>query len=290
MVDRTSRVLLIAVIPVFVFALWFWLSSASQPLIDQHTFRQTQTALTVLYLFTEGRGLLDYQTPVLGQPWSIPFEFPTYQIAVYLFHNIMGVGLSTSGRLVSMLFGLASLLVALRILRLFKVPVHGQLIFALLCLSSPVYLYWNRSFTIESTALFFTLSAFYFYCKCRLECSRGARHNWRPLLGLLCCLVIALLTKATTPLALALFIALDLVLLVGRSILVMRRIQGILFSWAFAVGGILLVSFVSLLVWTDHADSLKNANTFGVALTSSRLSGVEFRQAAAKYFFQVVVV
>ena len=42
---------------------------------DLHAFRQTQTAITVTYLLKVGPWLA-YQTPVLGPPWAIPFEFP----------------------------------------------------------------------------------------------------------------------------------------------------------------------------------------------------------------------
>ncbi|MFM8331947.1 MAG: hypothetical protein ACKN9T_09685 [Candidatus Methylumidiphilus sp.] len=47
-------------------------------IVDDHPFRQTQTALTALYLesFYE---IFTYVTPILGPPWTIPFEFPLYQ-------------------------------------------------------------------------------------------------------------------------------------------------------------------------------------------------------------------
>src|SRR5262249_8160029 len=55
---------------------------------DVHGFRQSQTAITVDYLL-KGGPWVNYETPVLGPPWSIPFEFPLYQwitaIAVLVF-------------------------------------------------------------------------------------------------------------------------------------------------------------------------------------------------------------
>lgn len=50
----------------------------SKPILDMFSFRQTQTAISVLWMIKEGH-YLNYQTPVLGFPWSIPFEFPLYQ-------------------------------------------------------------------------------------------------------------------------------------------------------------------------------------------------------------------
>src|SRR5258708_3048765 len=45
---------------------------------DVHGFRQSQTAVTINAL-ANGSPFLRYETPVLGYPWSIPFEFPLYQ-------------------------------------------------------------------------------------------------------------------------------------------------------------------------------------------------------------------
>ena len=42
-----------------------------------HEFRQAQTALSIQAIDREGYRL-DYATPVLGKPWSIPMEFPLY--------------------------------------------------------------------------------------------------------------------------------------------------------------------------------------------------------------------
>ena len=47
---------------------------------------------------------LDYITPVLGPPWSIPFEFPLYQWLAGGFHALTGYPLDQSGRLVSLVF------------------------------------------------------------------------------------------------------------------------------------------------------------------------------------------
>src|SRR5579862_7514545 len=47
----------------------------STPVIGMHAFRQTQTAITS-YWMLKGSPWLAYETPVLGPPWSIPFEFP----------------------------------------------------------------------------------------------------------------------------------------------------------------------------------------------------------------------
>ena len=42
-------------------------------------YRQAQTAISALFIKQERNFSLEYPTPVLGKPWSIPMEFPLYQ-------------------------------------------------------------------------------------------------------------------------------------------------------------------------------------------------------------------
>lgn len=74
--------------------------SWSMPPVDASGFRQTQTALSIDWLL-RGGPWLDYVTPVLGAPWSIPFEFPFYQWLAALLSSITGMSADNSGRLVS---------------------------------------------------------------------------------------------------------------------------------------------------------------------------------------------
>src|SRR6516164_5284174 len=55
----------------------------NRSLLGLHMWRQTQTAMTSYWFVHEGFRM-DYQTPVFGPPWSIPFEFPFYQALVAL--------------------------------------------------------------------------------------------------------------------------------------------------------------------------------------------------------------
>ncbi len=140
-----------------LFAIFFWLSTLQQPLIDQHEFRQTQTALGALFMQPGLEGLLNYQTPVLGSPWSIPFEFPLFQWLSLQLASLTGMHLSTSGRLISVLFGVGCLWPASRLIRRAGLGIRAVALLIILYCTSSIYLYWNRAFLIESTALFFTL-------------------------------------------------------------------------------------------------------------------------------------
>src|SRR5262249_52359859 len=59
-------------------ALFWLLVGLTQPIADLHQFRQTQTAIAAYWIWRGGPWLA-YETPVLGYPWSIPFEFPIFQ-------------------------------------------------------------------------------------------------------------------------------------------------------------------------------------------------------------------
>ena len=81
-----------------MFALAVLWIGVSQPLLDQYFARQTQTALTSYWLI-RGGPIFAYETPVAGFPWSVPLEFPVYQIVVALLSSA-GVPLDPAGRIV----------------------------------------------------------------------------------------------------------------------------------------------------------------------------------------------
>ena len=78
----------LAVIGSFAIRIW----TIGQPLIEAHSFRQTQTAYTALIYHREGINLLQTPLPVFGPPWVVPFEFPLFQGIAAL---VMDLGLST---------------------------------------------------------------------------------------------------------------------------------------------------------------------------------------------------
>ena len=122
-----------------------------------HEFRQAQTALSTYFIQQERNFSPAYPTPVLGKPWSVPFEFPLYQWTVAGVADATGWPLVTAARGVSMvclhlaLPALWLLLGALRVERRSRWIVLG---FALLC---PVHVFYARAFLIETMALLFSL-------------------------------------------------------------------------------------------------------------------------------------
>ncbi|MCB9812851.1 MAG: hypothetical protein H6772_00450 [Pseudomonadales bacterium] len=126
-------------------------------IINMYGFRQTQTAISAFYLLKDGLKI-DYITPVLGAPWSIPLEFPTYQGLVAIFADTTGIGLDQSGRLVSIFFFYSSIFIIYYLLSNFIKKKIFILIPISLFLANPMYIFWSRSFMMESTAFFFSIS------------------------------------------------------------------------------------------------------------------------------------
>jgi hypothetical protein len=125
-------------------------------IFDFHGFRQAQTAISAEYM-EHGGAFLRYQTPVLGPPWSIPFEFPLYQKIVALIAEHFHAPLDEAGRAVSIgFFYLCFLPLASILKRLRYTPVQILAILSLFAVS-PLYIFVSRLFMIESTALFFSL-------------------------------------------------------------------------------------------------------------------------------------
>ena len=255
-------------------ALLFWIRTLGQPLIDAFSFRQTQTALTAFWLQPGLSGILHYETPVLGAPWEVPFEFPFYQFIVAALSRIAWLDLSFSGRVVSLIFGLGAMAMAIALLRQYGFSRLAQLIFATLYLSSSIYLYWNRSFMIESTALFFILTALFFYGRSlRTYDDLTPLRMLLPAAGFALSLSLAMLVKVTTALSVFLLISCHLLWhLLRRS----TRRSPILLANSLALLAGVAIAFFALREWTHHADALKSLNPYGLKLTSTALRDWNF--------------
>jgi hypothetical protein len=258
---------------VTVLSIWLAVRYSGQPLLDIHGFRETQTALTSVWLLKNGFRLA-YETPVLGKPWSIPFEFPLYQYLVAQISMVSGVALERTGRLVNYAFLLACLapaaLIARRLLPgVWKAPF---LAFAALLLSSPMYLYWGRSFMIEMAALFFAL-CFVHYALLLIQ----QEHRTRNFVLCGAFLTLALLQKLTTVLP-------DLIV-IGSTLLVVSRSQirlrsVVMWKAIVAFGLPLAIGYA----WVRYTDAVKGANIVAAGhYTSTALRQWNFGTLAARF-------
>ena len=134
-----------------------FLLTRSQPIVEWFGFRQAQTALTAYWFLREGFALA-YQTPVLGYPWSIPLELPLFQALVAGIASVSSYPLDEIGRALSFAFFLATLVPVAVICTRLRLGSRVFFVFASLYLLSPQYLFWGRTFMIESIATFFTVT------------------------------------------------------------------------------------------------------------------------------------
>jgi hypothetical protein len=243
-------------------ALFILFHGLNGPLIDQHGFRQTQTALSARELM-RGGPFLRYLTPVVGSPWSIPFEVPIYQWIVARVAST-GLPLEAAGRLVSFGFFAAGFWPLRMLWRDLRLPPLGLPITCALIAGSPQYGFWSRTFLIESCVWFFAL--LWLACFVRFLTARRPVHA----LAALAAGVLAVLTKSTTFPAFA---------LAGGLIMAPT-------AWRFLRDGLprgdraaaalalmaLLPPFVAGAVWVGYSDQVKAENPIGALLTSGALS------------------
>ena len=269
--DVTAKVIFFASI-VYVFAIVSvgWNSMLS----ELYAFRQTQTAISVSYLL-KGGPWLAYETPVLGPPWSIPFEFPLYQWIVALVAKSGLFAIDQAGRFVSEVFFFASLYPLFKILGFLTISVRNRyLILAIFCVS-PQYLFWSRSFMIESTAL--ALSMYYlwqvFLCYEQLLANRN---KFLMLAGVALTGSLAGLVKVTTFFA---FLT-GACIVLGVFVFKKNRSEGLskkmLLSLCSLFFSAVIVPFLIVAAWTDYADSLKELNPLASDFTSSGLRAWNF--------------
>lgn len=222
-------------------------------LLDLHGFRQTQTAITS-YWIARGGPILAYETPVLGAPWAVPYEFPLYQLLVAWLH-LAGVQLDVAGRLLSIAFLLATIWPVRILCTVLRIGLRTQAAMLILYLTCPLLLFWGRTFMIETCAAFF--AALWLASTARwLE--HGARRDaWLAVASG----VLAILVKLTTFFPFGLLAG----LVVLRSLYQRRSLP-----WL----GVALVFGIPLLFgfgWTLYADLVKQHNALGRYLTSGAL-------------------
>jgi hypothetical protein len=244
----------------------FVLNYASQPIIDEHGFRQTQTAITAFYLLQNGINF-SYWTPVLGEPWSIPFEFPIFQYVLAISSKLFNTPLDSTGRILSWFFTLCCLLPLGKFLSNCGVEKRTVWIVLALFISAPIHVFWGSSCLMESAALFFTLCAIYI--------GHWVYKNTFSVLFVLAFIIfllLALLQKSTT--VLPVLLAVSLMLCVD---VVCNRRQ----AFVFTKRGLALVLSIILCVlvaalWVKYTDLVKSKNPFGGYITSDALFGWNF--------------
>jgi hypothetical protein len=263
-----DQLLLVLLGLVLVHAVAILMLGISNPILEEGTFRQSQTALSVYWLL-HGGSVIAYQTPVLGYPWSIPFEFPIYQWLVASL-TLLGVTIEVAGRIISFTFFLGTLVLVKFLFDSVGMPMRQFLITTILFVCSPLYLYWSRTVMIESCALFF--AALWLVCLIRALNSSGFAAV--PLSGATLAGVIAVLAKSTTYPA---FLVLG-GLVILREAYTARRSGHLLVRLPLLTGSVAacLIPLVAGFAWVAYSDAIKALNPFGQDLTSRALVSWNF--------------
>ena len=261
----------------FYYSLIGW----SHNLLDQYGFRQTQTAISTYYTIKDGFKL-NYITPVLGAPWSIPMEFPLYQWIVASIVIFFKTSLDQTGRFVSLLFFYLSLIPLYSILGLWLKKKNHKLIILSLILLNPTYLFWSRTFMIESLALFLSILFGWMIIKF-LENQNKPTYL---VLGIVTgCL--AALTKVTTFVALgpALAFIFGYIWYKKNKNRYSTEVLKKYFSYGLLLFGIPLIVTTG---WNHYADGLKSLNPLANDyITSTALTNWNFGTFAQKIDFSV---
>ena len=246
----------------------------SQLPLDLYSFRQAQTALSIYWAF-DASSIFEYYTPVLGFPYSIPFEMPLFQYFVSLF----GPDYIFNARLINYIacFILA-VIVNIKIFDYLKIEKKGVFYIALaLIISNPFYLYWGRSVLIEPFALLFTIVSLIGLSKFEKD---GSAFSY---FGFLVFLILALLQKITT--------VLPVIFVVGLFYIIFKTKSRSLVS----VKSLIVITSVitSILIaysWVLHTDNLKMLSTVGMLLTSDNLNSWNYghyRLLESEFWFNV---
>ena len=269
MAGKSSPISLTAGLLLFVLALGYYLWAVSvgwhHTIDDHYGWRQSQTAITASYMVGKPFKLA-YETPIYGPPWSTPLEFPLYQWIVARMSALSGYGLEPTGRAVGVLFHLLTLLPASLILSAFGIVRGSRLLLLSLWLVCPFYIFWSRTFMIESTSMFFSMAFLAGIVRSR---SRRAV-LWLGMAAV--CGSLAAVVKITTFLTFG---------LIGGGLIAFhtwqsRRTPRVWMRSVIALMAVGGLPFASLIAWTKFADDIKSAHPLGRGLMSTALKAWNF--------------
>lgn len=161
---------------------------------DIHSFRQTQTAITVQEWLFSGYSALRYQTPVLGPPWTAMMEFPVYQTTVYVFVRLFSfTNLDLACRIVSVFYFYISVIALNSFCKLFFDNIQRASIL-ILYVFNPFCIFWSRAALVDFCSVSFAL----LYTVLLLKWLRSSPGKPLLFLASIFCGFLAYLAKSTT--------------------------------------------------------------------------------------------
>ncbi len=261
--ETSPRALTVMFLTVTIAALGIMALSWDASLLDRYEFRQLQTALSAFWIVQAG-WQWDYLLPLFGPPWSVPMEFPTYQIIVAQLHQVSGLPLEQSGRLIGIVFLMATLPALYDLLAIGHLSRSRRLIVLALVITSPMYLFYARAFMIETSALCFSVWFLALYRRALLK-PKSSIIVAAAIVG-----VLAALTKITT----FIVFGIPAVALAFSTFLTARKHPS---EHSVRTRSVLLSFFLAALclgitwLWVHHGDEVKHSNPFTGFLASGEL-------------------
>ncbi len=137
----------------------------ASPLVEEHAFRQTQTAITVWTFVEEGIAPFAYQTPVFGPPWRLPFEFPLFQIAAAVLARAGGSSIDVACRLTNLSFFYLSALCLYGLCRMHFRPRAASACILVAYAWLPYAIFWSRTAMIDYCSVFLALGYAYWFLR-----------------------------------------------------------------------------------------------------------------------------
>jgi len=257
----------------------FSLVGITHTILDPSSFRQTQTALGAYYTIQNGFRLA-YFVPVFGPPWTIPFELPLFQWIVATLVMVTRIPLDTAGRIISLLFFYAALIPGYKILNLFIKEASNKFVILSLILVNPTYLYYPRTFMIETTALCVSLCFVWTASKYLID-----RRQWYLIVAAIVGTAASTIKATTFAVFLLLLLGIYLKLFLGEasSLTFAKRIKQHIIDGSILVA----IPILAMLVWNNYADHLKSLNPFSSSLMSGALMTWNFGTIEQRISFAV---
>lgn len=140
----------------------------NSPLLDTHSWRQTQTAMFARNFYRNGMNIFKPQIDWDGsRPGYIESEFQLYPFIVALVYKLFGMD-EKYGRLVAALFFTGSMFFLFLLSRFF-LSERASLLVLFFFVVSPLNIFFSRTFMPESTMLFFMVGTLYFFIRWSIE-------------------------------------------------------------------------------------------------------------------------
>jgi hypothetical protein len=220
------------------------------PILDQHFFRQTQTASQVWLWDRFGFSLFDYHVPMFGGGYWV-LEYPWYQEVVYALSLVFGFH-EELGRVVSIAAFVASAYLLYEIGRRLLGSRAAAIASVAFLTFMPITVFYYRAFLIDPFIITFAL----LMVLAALRLSERITWPWLSIF-----LGAAFVTALGKTNLIAVF-ALPVLTLLYRAFVMKRAARA---QWAALVGGAVVI-LVAVIAWTRHADAINlasNGMTYG---------------------------